>query len=168
MGDAISEKISETLRQIRTVSDQIMMREAVSILEGSLYRKDGEKTDKILASNLSERLYQNIEKILSDKILADQEQLRKYFAGLREGLQKMRVMHFEMVFDPDEDLIIEITDWILRELGEDIVIDFYLNPSIVGGAVIISEGEYFDFTLSTILERNFEKSWEAVSKDYSL
>ena len=168
MTNVINEKISETLRQVRTVSDQIMMREAAGILEGSLYRKDGERTGKILADSLSERLYQAVGKILTDEILADQEELRKYFTGLKEGLQKMRVIHFEVVFDPDEDLIIEMTDWILRELGEGIVIDFYLNPSIVGGAVIISEGEYFDFTLSVILERNFEKSWETVSKDYSL
>ena len=168
MTDQISEKISETLRQVRTVKDQIMMWEAGTILEGSLFRRDGEATNKILASNLSERLYQVVQKILADVGLADKEKLKDYLIGLKEGLQNMRVVRFEVMFDPDEDLIAQMAAWISRELGENIVINFKLNPSIVGGAIIISEGEYFDFTLSTILERNFERSWAEVSKNYSL
>jgi len=47
-------------------------------------------------------------------------------------------------------------------------VDFNLNPAIVGGAVIIFDGEYFDFTLSVILERNFEKSWAEITKEYNI
>lgn len=168
MQDLIEKKITETLQQVKTVSDQIMMREVTEVLEASVYRKDGGKTEKILSEILSENLYQAAKKIMSDPALGGDQDFDEYLSGLKERLQNMKVLHFEVVFEPDEGQIVEITDWILRELGENIVIDFYLNPSIVGGAVVIYEGEYFDFTMSAILERNFEKSWVEVTKERSL
>lgn len=168
MPDLIEEKIAETLKQVRTVSDQIMMREAAEVLEASIYRKDGEKTDKILSEILPESLYQAVQKSMSDPALSKDHDFKEYLSGLKERLQNMKVLHFEVVFEPDGGQIAAIADWILRELGENIVIDFYLNPSIVGGAVIIYEGEYFDFTMSAILERNFEKSWQEVTRERTL
>ena len=168
MTSVVEEKILETLREVRTVNDQITLRDAIGVIEGGLYRKDGLETNRILADNLPERLYQVIRKVLAEKIFSDSEELKKYIAGIKDRLQKMKEIYFEIVFDPDEYFIGEISEWILKELGEDIVIDFYLNPSIVGGAVIISGGEYFDFTMSAILERTFEKSWADVNRERNI
>lgn len=165
MSSLIEDKIVETLKQVRTVADQIMMREAVEILESSFYRRDGQRTEKILSKNLSENLYQSVQKIVSDPELQLENNFREYLAGLEDRLQNTKIIRFEVAFEPDENLIAEIGGWIERELGENIIMDFYLSPSIVGGAVIIYEGEYFNFILSAILERNFERSWQEVTKE---
>lgn len=168
MSNLIEDKILGTLKHVKTVADQIMLREAVEILESSFYRRDGQKTEKILSENLSENLYQSVQKIVSDPELQLENNFREYLAGLKDRLQNMKVIQFEVVFEPGENLIAEIGGWIERELGENIIVDFYLNPSIVGGAVIIYEGEYFNFILSAILERNFERSWQEVTRERTL
>lgn len=166
--NTVSDKVNETLRQVRTINEQTMMVEAVSILEAGLYKKNETDSHDALVGILSERLYRATLQILSDEILKNSANFRRYLLELKSALGEMYVINFEVAFDPDEDLILTIHNWILAELGVGTTIDFYLNPSVIGGAVLIYKGEYFDFTFSRILEKNFERSWDEISKKYAL
>lgn len=163
-----SDKINETLRPIRTVSEQTMMIEAVSILEAGLYKKSDADPHEALMGILPERLYRVMGQILSDDILRNSVNLSRYLIELKSALAKMRVINFEVALDPDEDLISAVHDWILAELGVGVITDFYFNPAIIGGAIIIYGGEYFDFTFSRILEKNFDRAWGEISQKYAL
>jgi len=111
-------------------------------------------------------MYSNILKKVTtvserDKLLADIEagRVREWFAaevegnkeeflnGLRKELEVLKVMRLELAYRPSAEDAAFYHDWVLGNLGEGILLDFFLEPEVIAGAVISFEGKYFDYSV---------------------
>jgi hypothetical protein len=50
-----------------------------------------------------------------------------------------------------------ISDWVTGNIGENTVIEYRYNPYLIGGAIVVSKGEYRNFSLSKLIDTFFEK-----------
>lgn len=112
--------------------------------------------------SVSEALYKNrpeeIEDVLTKKVRAKvAEVLRqdfakgfnreKYISEIKEALKKYKVISLTLSFEPREGTLVKLSAWVKKNLGEEILLDISKDEKIVGGAVIISEGNFRDFSL---------------------
>ena len=71
-------------------------------------------------------------------------------------LYKCRIVELTLAFKPDNNTIAYFSDWIKKNVGSDVVIDLQFNPSIVGGAQIIYNGMYKDYSIRKKLAGTFQ------------
>lgn len=72
---------------------------------------------------------------------------------LKKELGELVTLELSIALSPPQSFIDKIFDWVQRNVGDNIVINFKKNPSIVGGAVVSYKGKYADFSLSRQLKQ---------------
>lgn len=65
---------------------------------------------------------------------------------------------------PTEKINEEISSFVRSEFGEDVVFEISVKPEILGGAILIFEGYYRDYSLATKLDEAFETKREEISR----
>lgn len=125
-------------------------------------------TDELEAVN--EALFQNNEQALAYALskvsLKVQEVLKNAFdksvnkeeflLGSKEALKKLKTVSITIAFDPSESLVTKLSLWAKENFKEGVVFDISKNEAIVGGALIISEGYWRDFTLRDKIKHFFQ------------
>ena len=74
---------------------------------------------------------------------------------VREVVKKMREIKLEVARELPQKAVEEISRWVRKYLGEDVVMEFKLKPELIGGATVYWEGRYGDFSLKKKLESYF-------------
>ena len=114
---------SDILRYIKTVDQAEKLSYEIDILLKSLFEtRDGleDALNSISAVN-SERLK---ETFLKNNINLDNLAMtREYLIVLKEELQKQKTLKLSLAFPPSEDIIDNLFDWVLNNLGEGIILD---------------------------------------------
>ncbi len=60
---------------------------------------------------------------------------------------KLKKLELYLAREPGGDFLKEINGWVKESFGEDVVLKITVDGSILGGAVVIYEGKYFDGSL---------------------
>jgi len=111
---------------------------------------------------VSEALYQNrpeaLEEVLNKKIRADVAKVlrddfakgfnkEKYINEIKETLKKSKIISLTIAFEPREETLVKLGSWVKKNLREGILLDISKDEAIVGGAQVISAGNFRDFSL---------------------
>lgn len=75
---------------------------------------------------------------------------------LIKKLYTCRIVEMTLAFKPDNAAITYFSDWIKKNVGSDAIIDLQFNPSIVGGAQIIYNGMYKDYSIRKKLASTYQ------------
>lgn len=57
-----------------------------------------------------------------------------------------------VAFKPSREFLDKITVWFEKNVGEKITVDLTIDPEIVGGAVILFNEHYRDYSIRTMME----------------
>lgn len=136
---------SDILRYIKTKSDADELLVGLDRLSESLYLTEPtafERTLATLKAGYASAIRDALEKG------ADKSTL---LSGLREKIISLKPLKLTLAFEPTAEFIEKLHEWTADNLGEEIVLDFEVNPKIIAGAVISYSGRYFDFSLSRLL-----------------
>lgn len=87
--------------------------------------------------------------------IRDKELIRNFLATLKDLLRKFKIIRLIIAFDPSHRTIENIHSWVSSNLGEGYILDIETNPEVLGGAIIVSNGEYKDLTVKKNLETAF-------------
>ncbi len=74
---------------------------------------------------------------------------------VRKAVGQMREIKLEVARELPQRAVEEISGWVRKNLGEDVVIEFKLRPELIGGATVYWEGRYGDFSLRKKLDDQF-------------
>lgn len=133
-----------------TVSDVASLTEFLSELEKLQYSHQ----DKVTLDTLIVKLPLGI-----------QDTIKKYSQTVSLELMGIEIKKTISLFVPlkltiavstSEEFIRELSEWSRTNIGPLVVLDFFVDPSVVGGVVIEFNGIYKDYSLSNLIAKTFQ------------
>lgn len=134
---------SEILDKLRTLEDAQILDSEIEVLLSGLYEQKGEGYESALKTEVRAWVADSIRRIQPESGLSKEEFLKK----LEEELKKIKLLQLTISFEPTEGNIERIHNWILNNAGKNLILEVHTNPSLIGGAVVVHEGEYRDYSL---------------------
>ena len=112
--------------------------------------------EKITSSKLARLLRASFEKNNINQ--NDHSAIEKFLNSIKNQAAQLNVLKLQLAFDPSDETITNIFNWISENYGGGIVLDIQKNESIIGGAIISFNGKYKDYSLKRRLDDAFEKN----------
>ena len=148
------------LIKTKAYADEII--EKIDELKESLYNKRidlDKKMGELFSYELKEKIkaYSWQEQVnLNDPI-----SFGKFLTNLRGHIKNMPVVTVKIAFNPDEEIVKEITAWFVENYGKDILVDLQSDPGLVGGTVVVFNQQSLDFSLKKKLEEKYKiEDWQ--------
>lgn len=82
--------------------------------------------------------------------------VKRQIDELADKLRSCKSIQLTIAFQPDDATITLFSDWIKRNIRNDLLIDLKFDKSIVGGALIIAGGKYKDYSVRKNLSNRFQ------------
>jgi len=160
---------SEILLKVKTEEEREALIEEIRGLKASLY-EHGSFFEDTLRTRVRDWVSQVIKDAVAQRDAVAQKEIdkEKYLQGLIEELSKLKSAKLVLAFEPTEAAVQRYHEFISKEVGEGVVLNISCLPGILGGAIIIFEGKYRDFSLRRVFEEEFRQSRELILKTLSL
>ncbi len=134
---------SELLNHLITIDDTTRLREEIVALQPSVY---------VIKDNAFEQALQtSVRAWVADLIRKDLQQkpgdVEEYLHGLIKAIDALPIIQIVLAFEPSEHAAKKIAEWFGEQNSEKMLLDIQYQPSIIGGVVIIKNGQYHDFSL---------------------
>lgn len=71
----------------------------------------------------------------------------KTFTDLETTLRKIPILTIYIPFETNDNTITEISTKVRQDFGSNFLIDFKIDPKLIGGAAIVWKGVYHDYSL---------------------
>lgn len=149
---------SELLSHIRTKSDVWQLEDEVDLLLDHLYK--GKAGDFDLALKKDVRSW--VSELLTSAFASPDSKKDDYLRGLKVAVEKLRELKLTLAFEPTQNSIEKIHDWVRKNIGEGVILDITFNPTIFAGAIVIFEGEYRDLSLRNKFKEQFEQNRDLI------
>lgn len=128
---------SDVYELVLTTGERELLMQEIDILVDNLYKTE------VVASEVRN----NVAECLS--------RYKDKLALVREAVSQMREIKLEVARELPQKSVEEISRWVRKYLGEDVVVDYRLRPELIGGATVYWEGRYGDFSLKKKLDDKF-------------
>lgn len=115
----------------------------IDILLDSIYTKDG------LDKALSEKIRHSTAELVKETIKEDPA---TKLEEIKEELLNTPVIEVVLAYEPDEAFIEKMYEILAAKTGQAAILDIKQDKTIIGGAQIIKDGYYHDYTLKKLLE----------------
>lgn len=112
-----------------------------------------EKSLNLINNELAHKIMQIFSKNNLD--LNDKNTVINFFKTLKELLGKFKVIKLILAFDPTRKTIGNIHNFVKNTLGVGYILDIEVSEDLLGGAVIMFNGKYADFSLKKTIEDTF-------------
>ena len=133
-------RFSNTLSLIRTSSELALLNAEL----GDLRDEDFQGTKKSdVRMETREAVRKDFE---ASKLERDQ-----FFSELEVDLDGMPEVVLEVPIEPSEGLIEKVNEWLLGNMDNKVIVNFVINPRLIGGATISFQGKFGDYSLSSVL-----------------
>jgi F0F1-type ATP synthase delta subunit len=145
---------SEILRRLRTKEEVNELKDEINLLIRSLYEtKDGN-----LADTLKYQIRSWVAVHVIDAFSKEGLDREKYLRDLLLLLDSFEQVELVIAFEPTEEHLDVFNAWVKENIGENVLLKLTFNPEILGGAIVISKGEYRDLSLKRVFETELESN----------
>lgn len=151
-----------SLKTVREVDDLSL---AVDTLISTLFNTSKMSLDKALSSinqTLAKKITEIFEKFNLD--MTDKDNVRDFLDTLKDLIKKFKVIKLTLAFDPTPKTIDNIHEFVSENIGIGYILDIEVLEGVYGGAVIMFNGKYKDFTLKKTLDEVFTSKKETIVK----
>ncbi|HLD01256.1 MAG TPA: F0F1 ATP synthase subunit delta [Patescibacteria group bacterium] len=158
--DAYAATILPILKTINTTQERELFEQELEKLSVALYKiKPHEGFLDIfsrLGKQTQELLTQAFTKLQIS--LSNTEGIKTYLTILKLRLEAMPVVSVQIALAPTQEILLATSSFVKETLGDDALIAFTVDPTLVAGAVISYKGKFFDASaknqLSNVLLQN--------------
>jgi len=127
-------------------SEKISMEEAL----GSISEDSAKKIMQVFSKN-------NLD-------INDRDMVAGFFETLKKLVKKFKVIKLVLAFDPTLKTIENLHNFVKDTLGVGYILDIEASKEVLGGAIVIYNGQYHDFTLKKSIEDSFNNKNEEIIK----
>ena len=139
--------------KIFTVDDLNYLLSDISEAESASYSADSNRLSRKLKGKVSPIFESVLAKLENEKAFPESQEGRVgYLHELRDYLQNLPKIRFELAFKPSSEFIKKMAVFIRSNLGKTIVLDIEVKPAILAGVTIEYNGNYKDYSYSGKLE----------------
>jgi hypothetical protein len=146
-------KNDRLLANITTKREAERLLEEIEIIRNGLFGAGGGAFESLLKNKVRAITAENIRLVFAKEGVDK----RKYLDQIEELVMNMPNVSLILAFEPSEGAIERFYTKISDATGKQVLLDVVYEPQIIGGAVIIFNGRYRDFSFKKIFEAEFEK-----------
>lgn len=149
-----------SLKTTREVDDLSL---EIDTLMSELFKSEKMSLEKALTS-ISSDLAKNIKEIFSKNKfdMDDKKEAMDFLDILKDLIKKFKVIKLILAFDPTRKTIEKIHEFISEGIGIGYILDIEVDESFLGGAAVMFNGKYKDFSLKKSLEETFKEKREQI------
>lgn len=157
MDKKIEDKYQGLIDLILTTDDVVKLGEEIDVLLKSLYLLEEGKFEQSLEGDVRAKVAGEIRKLLQGDINQNKEEIKVILSIVYKSVCALPILKLILAFEPSENVIASISRWARMNLEKGIILDVSLDRSVLGGAVIIYRGKFYDLTIKKKLQDIFEK-----------
>ena len=160
-----SSYLSYLLSLIKTKQHADEIIEKIDELKDSLYNKRidlDKKMGELFSFELKEKIksYSWAEQVN----LNDPESFGKFLSNLRGHIKNMPIVTIKIAFEPNAEIVTEVSSWFVENFGKNVLVDLILDESLVAGAVIVFDESEKDFSLKKRIEEKYKPvDWKKIT-----
>jgi F0F1-type ATP synthase delta subunit len=148
----------EVIVRLRTTSDVSLvfacLEEFVNTFFSSKQLSEQQQIFRKLPKEIADML---IQAFASEPItLVNQISTKRKIDDFTDKLRKVKTLQLTIAFRCNEDTITLFSDWVKKNIKKDLIIDLHYDKTIVGGAVLIADGSYKDYSVKKNLSNRFQ------------
>lgn len=152
--------------QILTQEESDLVHQTVKLLQDSLFRSEVPPLSDILRSKLTKRLFDVLNTPVSEFLESnDSAGLRKFLDSLIKIIEQTEVIRINLAYEPSQDGIREISQWIDSEIEKHAVIDINVDKTILGGISLVYRGRFWEKTLQQMISDVITQHREAINQE---
>lgn len=140
-------------QNIKTTDEKEKLLEEIDVVLSSLYQNNGDGYSRTLKTDV--RAW--VADILNEELSKNETSPLNYLKKLKEELNSFKVVKISLAFEPTALNIEKFSHFIKKYVGEDTILDFTHNPTLIAGCTIIYEGKYRDLSMKSYFELEFNK-----------
>jgi hypothetical protein len=148
----------QILAKIRTTSDLSQVLSCFEELIDTFFApKKLEEQQQIFRKLPLELANILIKAFASEPITAENQiRIKREIDDLIDKLHTCKNIQMTIAFHANEETITFFSDWIKKNIKKDLLIDLHFDKTIVGGALIIADGSYKDYSVRKNLANRFQ------------
>jgi len=150
---------SDLTKLVRTKKEAITLSQEIELVNEALFQNRPEALEIVLKSGVSAPCAEILKNAFAKGV-----DKAKYLKQAKEALKKLKVISLRVAFDPTEDMIDKLFSWVTKNVGEGTILDITKDEEIIGGAIIVSQGHYLDFSLRKKIREFFSKQRPILTK----
>lgn len=151
--------VDDVIAQIKTTESAGIFKEELELLLRSLYLGSN-AFGLTLKTKVRAKVSNHIKRAISEEDI----NIEKFLKGLIESVEKVPTVRLVITYEPTEDAIDRFHSFIINACQRYVFLNIGYSPDNIGGAVIIYEGRYRDYTFKRIFEREFQSNRDNILK----
>jgi len=146
----------DLITSIKTIQEVSDLSLEIDILMSTFFKSEKMSLDKAIDAisiTNGKKIMEIFEKNSLD--LNDKKLTSDFLETLKDLIKKFKVIKLVLAFDPTLKTIENIHSFVTNEIGIGYVLDVEVSEGVCGGAIVVFNGKYKDFTLRKSLEEVF-------------
>ncbi len=132
----------------------------LTVVIKQIFEKDFNPEKSLLAQYGIEKKDAIMTLLRDNNINAQSRQdIKVFFEKIQEKINLMQVISMVLAFEPREQTLQNLSRWFLLNANKQVLLDIKVDRSLIGGAAILSNGKYLDFSIKPIFERAFNQTF---------
>lgn len=141
----------------QTTEDVVKLDEEIDLLLQSIYHVDKDMLEDTLKKMVRIRVAMEIRSLVKQTTTSKKEEIKTLFSNMYRTICALPILQLTLAFEPSEAVIGNISRWARQNLAAGILLDLSLDRSVLGGAIIVYHGKFYDLTLRKKLQDVFDK-----------
>lgn len=112
-----------------------------------------------LPKPITDALHETFDNLLST---SNNTEAHHLISQLQDKMHALRILQLTIAFDPDDTTLTVFSSWAKNNIGNDVVLDIQINKTLVGGAIIVLDGQYRDYSVHKKLSQVFQIQKEEI------
>ncbi len=142
-------EFSKLAENVLTKEDLISLLEEIDFVENLIFKEKEKKLSEKIERKVSFDLENFVKELEKKEKLENLKEVEKIFENLKKYLLSLPQIKLKIAFEPKRDF----QEKIAKIFDKKLILDFEVDPEIIGGVIVEYEGKIFDFSLKRNLER---------------
>lgn len=147
----------DIITSIKTIQEVDSLVRNLDTLALTFFKSEKISTGKALDSisaDLASKIIQIFAKNNLD--IDNRETISSFCKTLKDLIKKLKIIKIVLAFNPTNKAIENVHNFIKEALGIGYILNIEVSEDILGGAIVIFNGKYIDFSLKKRIEETFE------------
>ena len=144
----------EILKVVTTSKDRAVLVNLLDNISINLFKQDKE-AGKGEENEISKALVSCLSKNKTGK--DETQKVQDFVTRLLEKINSLNTVNIILALEASEKIKALLSKWATETYSKNVIFDVEVDERIIGGAIIIDKGQYFDYSLQGKLEDIFVK-----------
>jgi len=138
---------SQISQEIITQEDLLSFLDDINTTKKAIFQDPSKPLLQKIQNKTSRGFQEILKQLLATPLFRGKRKQIEFLDELRNYLLSLPKIKLTLAFQPNKEFLKQISDWLQKTVGQKIVLNIFVNPHIVGGAIIEYKGRYLDFSL---------------------